>query len=238
MPRATEGVAYGDTYPELIQTALRSGEPHLPLALYNRSSGGITIDKLFDCYLSDSFYFGQTPQYLIIQCGIVDCAPRPIPRIARNLLSMAPGPLRLVVARGLHHARPYLLRAGIKWHLTGPRRFRSILSRFLGHAVQQCERTFVYNIAPTLPELETHSPGLRESIAAYNLLIEETVRAVANASIKLIDVYSAICATGKEHSYVSIDGIHLTAAGHRLYAQRLLEAQQRAAHEQISFMAS
>lgn len=221
MPRATDGISYRETYPELLQAAIHDRFPGSLVSLYNRSGGGLTIESLHDRYLQDCTYFGLTTnQILVIQCGVVDCAPRPIPAFLRLLISKLPGPVRAPVVRFLHWARPALLRAGLRWRLTSKRRFEEVLIRWLKHAATHFARTYVVNIAPTVPAIAAHSPGFESSIIAYNALIMRAVK--ASGSAVLIEINAAIEKAGSVSSCVSVDGHHITHAGHRLYADLIL----------------
>src|ERR1041384_6685325 len=78
LPRAANNIRCDQTYPDRLRKFLataRSSE----VSFYNRAPGGAEIEALYKEFVSDSTYFGKTKGILIVQCGIVDCAPRPIP---------------------------------------------------------------------------------------------------------------------------------------------------------------
>jgi lysophospholipase L1-like esterase len=228
LPRAPDGIAYLDTFPELVRTAIESSFPDVRVSLYNRSSGGMTIDALFERYLHDCSYFGAgSGEVLVIQSGIVDCAPRPVPAFVRALIAKLPGPMRVLIAKVLHVARPYLLKAGLSWRLTSQRRFASTVGRWVQQAARGGARVYVVNIAPTVPAIETHSPGLGASIGAYNELIAQAVAAAPGGSVVLVDVHAKIAAGGAMERYVSAsDGHHITSEGNRLYAEAIFAAER------------
>jgi hypothetical protein len=234
LPRAPDCIGHRDTYPELVLDGIRHRFPSLTLSLYNRSGGGMTIDALHERYLHDCSYFGDLArQVLLIQCGIVDCAPRPIPAVLRNLIGRLPGPIRAPITGFLHRARPHLLRAGLSWRLTAPSHFANVLTRWLAHAAGTFERVYVLTIAPTVPEIASHSPGLSDSIAMYNNLIREVSAAAAAGSVVLVDICSAISKAEAVALYVNAaDGHHITREGHALYSELIL------AHELVSLNGS
>ena len=79
LPHAPDGISCFDTYPELLRGMLESANTALRVAVLNRSRGGAPIGALFEQFVDDSTYIGpETGRILVIQCGIVDCAPRPI----------------------------------------------------------------------------------------------------------------------------------------------------------------
>lgn len=228
LPRPADGVAYSDVYPELIRDALEATHPGLRISVWNRSRGGASIRELHESYCQDSAYFDPTESsILVIQCGIVDCAPRPVPSSVREKIGHLPTPLRWLVAKFLHFARPFLLRIGIRWRVTEIDDFESRLLTWVKGIHAEPVRVYVFNIAPTVPAIEAHSPGLANSIHAYN----EAIRRVTSAgSATLIDVFGAIQAQpGGLSKYINLrDGHHISKQGHRLYADLLLAAEAAA----------
>jgi len=229
LPRASGGIRYFETYPELLRDAIASPRPDLRVAVYNRSKGGVPVTELYEQFVQDSAYFAPDGQgMLVVQCGVVDCAPRPVPPATRARIARLPMPMRWLIARFLHYARPFLLRAGIKWQATGIDAFQSVLTRWLRAAQSQFARVYVINIAPTVESIEAHSPGLRHSIESYNDAISAAVAAANSAAISLVDVYAAISKQpGGVSRYVNpADGHHITHLGHRLYADMIYTSEK------------
>jgi hypothetical protein len=224
LPRADGGVTYRQTYCEVLVDGIRTRFPQLALSCYNRSGGGLTVTDLHERYLHDCSYFGMPQhQVLVVQCGVVDCAPRPTPAFLRRLIGKLPGRIRAPITAFLHHSRPWLLRAGLSWRLTSPHRFTQVLSRWLAHAANQSERVYVLNIAPTVPSIAVHSPGFEQSIVAYNALIAAAVAATPSDAVILIDVHETITRKGDVPTWISpSDGHHLTVKGNLLYAELIL----------------
>jgi hypothetical protein len=225
LPRASGGIRYQHTYSEMLAKEIRTRLPLISLSLYNRSGGGLKIAELYERYLHDCSYFGTpTHQALVIQCGIVDCAPRPVPAFLRKLIGKLPGPVRAPITGFLHRARPWFLTVGLSWRMTAPHQFAKVLSRWLEHATSQNARVYVVNIAPTVPSIAAHSPRLKENIVAYNALIAATVAAAPPGSAALIDVHDAITQRGDVTVFVSpSDGHHITGEGNRLYSELILK---------------
>jgi hypothetical protein len=225
LPRASGGIGHRQTYAEMLVENIRAQYPSIALSCYNRSGGGMTIASLHERYLHDCSYFG-TPQHqvLILQCGIVDCAPRPIPAFLRKLIGKLPGRVRAPITGLLHYARPWLLKAGLSWRLTSPRVFAAMLARWLAHAACQSERVYVVNIAPTIPSIAAHSPGFEQSIVAYNAHIAAAVAAAPSDTVVLIDVHEAIARRGNVATWISpSDGHHITGEGNLLYSELILQ---------------
>ena len=225
MPRVTDGVAYADTYPEVLRAALERADG-APIDLYNRSRGGVTIRTLYEDWANDATYFGPAPSGIaVIQCGIVDCAPRPAPRIVRRGLGAMPGPVQRRAIRFLHDHRSTLLRTGSVWRRTRPTVFSAVLRDWLRQASAQVGSLYVLTIAPTTEAMEAHSPGLAGSIERYNELIAHAVGAAASRHVQLVDVHTEILAQpdGVTRYVNQADGHHITTEGHALYARMLLE---------------
>jgi hypothetical protein len=224
LPRAADGIECGDIYPELLRDSIEARQPGLRVVVFNRSKGGASISELYRQFIDDSVYFPKDHSgILIIQCGIVDCAPRPVPTSVRAWIGRLPLPLRWATTKLLHHLRPYLLRAGIRWSITPIDHFEQALTQWLQKAQLGLERIYVFNIAPTIPETETHSPGLARSIDEYNVVIERTIEKMDPETVVLVDVHRAISENdGDLVRFVNArDGHHITKSGHRLYAELL-----------------
>ena len=225
MPRSSDRIWHFETYPELLRDAIESNHPQTRVTVHNRSMGGAPISALYKQFAHDSVYVEQgTGIILVIQCGIVDCAPRPIPPAVKTFIGRVPALLRWPITRLLHYARPIILRSGLKWRNTEIEQFKAILIEWLRKAGRNCDRIYVINIVPTFPAVELHSPGLQSSIDSYNHAIQSAVAAVDSPSIKLVDAHEAISLSNAGVSaYVNPhDGHHITHLGHSLYANTIL----------------
>lgn len=223
LPRDTEQISPWHTYAEILLANLESKIPEHKFYLYNRSVGGATIDILHNSYLSDCSYFGlKKNQIIVIQCGVVDCAPRPIPKNARTLLGKLHGRIRTPISSLLHLLRPLLLKSGIFWRLTDEGQFSARLNSWLDHAELNYAHVYIINIAPTTPPTASHSPGLEDSIISYNKLIKDAVEKRTRTS--LVDANSKICDSSSIEDYMTLsDGHHINLQGHRLYADLITQ---------------
>lgn len=226
MPRWSDGVAWTATYPEVLAEELEQRHPGWRVRLYNRSRGGASIEVLRRDYDDDTSYFGdEAGGVLVLQCGIVDCAPRPLPPRARRLLGRLPGPVRAPIVGLLHRHRATLQRRGFAWTVTPRDVFRRVYGEWLAHAAVRVSRVLVLNIAPTTDAMDAHSPGLAAAIAEYNALIADVVREVGARNVTLVDVYAVCrCAPDAAELINQRDGHHITPRGHALFAQLLLRA--------------
>lgn len=233
LPRSRDEVHCLDTYPELLRRALEASARDLRVGVLNRSLGGATIDSLYAHFVRDSAYLGAGAAHiLVIQCGIVDCAPRPVSPGVKAGIGRLPTPLRWAIARLLHYARPLLLKSGLSWRNTEGPQFAEVLEQWIARATKSAERIYVVNIAPPTPSLDRHSPGLASSIDAYNAAIAKVVAAAQPDRVRLVDVHCAIISRpdGLSECINQADGHHITAAGHRLYAQLIAAHELAEAH--------
>lgn len=223
MPRSFKGISYRDTYPELLKAALT--QDGWEVDLYNRSKGGVSIDELCTAARDDRKYFGDACAIVILQCGIVDCAPRPASARMRIWIGRLPWRIQKSVIAFLHNKRARILKAGFCWRITEPSRFTEKYTELLRGASGESEQIIAVGIAPTTPEMEKHSPGLSQSIAQYNQLIHSAVQ-TACAGVQYVDVHRAILMhhEGVTRFIDAADGHHITAEGHRLYSALLLDA--------------
>lgn len=226
MPRSAIGIGLTDTYPELFADILKS-EMERRFVVWNRSGGALTIKNLFERYRGDVQYIDRDErQVLILQFGVVDCAPRPLPRLLRGILSRSPKFVREPVIQLIHAYRPFLLRAKISFRFTPPGIFEQMLATWLDNAADAYDSVMVMGIAPTNSVTEAQSPGFMASIHRYNEIMRRTVESRDQPHLQFIDIHGAILKEG-ESGLVDEDGHHLTLSAHRLYAQLLFNARRR-----------
>lgn len=220
LPRRGIGLSHPDTYPELLRSALGD------VQLYNRSRGGVTLPVMArEMFEPDCTYFDREDEtLLVLQLGVVDCAPRPIPRWLRGGISRLPPRLQKPVIGWLHDHRAALLGRGLAWRMTPPEVFAAVYRRLLEHARGRFRHTLCLNIAPTNPGIEAHSPGFGASIALYNTRLAELVGSLQAPEVELVDVHRLILEQpeGLDHFVCPEDGHHITAAGHQLYCRAIL----------------
>ncbi len=230
LPRTDEKLEYHQTYAELLATRWRQCLPGTSVYLYNRSFTGANASSIYETYRSDTFFFGRPGGDIgIIQCGVVDCAPRPIAGWARDILSRAPDQIRNSIVRLLHNYRASILTSGFVWQTVPPPSFAKFFAKLLALAAPDFPRLYVLNIAPTNSETESHSPGFSASIDLYNSLIAKTIKATTFQNITLIDVHKAIAtaSNGIERYISHLDGHHITPDAHRLYADLICDQEKK-----------
>lgn len=196
----TDSLSFPRSKPQMVRyeetwiARLKRACPDIDIIHHGR--GGATLREL--CVHSN-YYFGTTlPDLVIMQSGVVDCAPRALSPIERMIVTRLPGPARRIIQN----------------HATSLRRLRSIqygpAEQFRYH-VDLIEAAFPrvlwLGIAPSCSDWETAVPGITNAIKNHNAILQE------QEYVPLSD----LC-----EDDIMEDFHHLTAAGHAKVADRLL----------------
>ncbi len=233
LPRNSIGVPFYLIYPELIRNKCEELMPEKRIYLFNMSRGSATIESVYTKLKRGTFFFSCNSDILIIQVGICDCAPRPIPLWLRNIIGKLPSKIREVIVKKIHNNRAAIQGAGIKWQMVVPASFTLHYNKVVTEALKEFDRIYVINIAPTNSAGELQSPGLSSQIDTYNKLMKGVVESVNNDKICFVDVNKEIKARQEGlGEYIYSDGHHLTLKAHQLYAQMIntdLERKYRSA---------
>lgn len=197
--------------------------------IVDHSRSNTTIKDLCAWFFEDNRYYGDKADVIILQNGIVDCAPRPIPRKIRNLISSLPNFLRKHIIKFLHNHRSKLQNLGLKYFLVKPNDFFEEYKKFLTLASKVAERVYVFNIVPTNNEIETQSPGLKKSINQYNELIADSINELGFKNVFLLDVNKFVESNIKNlDDYVlKEDGHHITKLSHSIYSDMIIEKEKK-----------
>ncbi|MBF0405899.1 MAG: hypothetical protein HQM10_00990 [Candidatus Riflebacteria bacterium] len=224
LPRLSDGIPFHLTYPELFKGELSMKYPNLNLHLFNWSHGGANITSTLDEFLLRNDYFSQDAKNIfILQIGIVDCAPRPLPKLLRGFVGVLPDVLQKPIVRFIHNNRARIQKAGFVYHKTPPALFETVLNELM-ERIKKLDRIYVFNIAPTNKKTEKHSPGFTRSVMQYNEIIKSVIQRHSSPNIFLIDVFNNINNPSRISQYINKeDGHHITVEGHELYTKLLLE---------------
>ncbi len=220
-------VELNQRYIYLFERWLKENKPG-ELFLINRARRGYTIDQLSAVYFEDEEYIAGTKDVLIIHEGVCDCAPRPVSKKIRGIISKLPGFLKFRIISYLHKNRARLLRKGSVHYLVEKEDYEKLLTTWLQDAVTKFNRIYLLNIAPTNEGIENHSPGFGKSISEYNKIIENVVTAINSPVIKLVDIYSLIAGQANIDEFIiREDGHHITVKAHQLIADKLIAMERQ-----------
>ncbi|MCK5706699.1 MAG: SGNH/GDSL hydrolase family protein [Candidatus Aureabacteria bacterium] len=226
LPRHKSSISIEDTY--FYRIGKWWQERYGQTVFWPLSKGGATISHLTSNFYSFLPYLGpKRIDVAIVQLGVVDCAPRPLPYRVRTWLTRVPKNIRSRIVRLLHRNRRKLLKAGMSFRFTNPKKFRIIYSDLLKRLSVESSRVYVTNIAPATEITYQHSYGLKESIVNYNKIIDEVASTILG--VKVIDIYNEL----QESSKVgAAEDIHMSKEGHDIIFHKVCEYEEQIWQEQ------
>lgn len=212
-------------YPEVLDELLR----HVGVAadVVNHSGWFQMVHEAFRNIQTIAVPYGA--DVVVLNFGILEAESTLLPTtLVRSVYDWGPttnpvwSTLRRRILLPVHHFHvrlaPRIMRRGAAFHRLSPGRFEAELSRTVAWLRKERNAlVLVLNINPVGDNVEKTLPGTRRSVERYNAIIERVVRDRADGSTRLIDVHSAVAA-GNHGGFLVADGIHYTAAGHRLVA--------------------
>jgi len=203
LPRPRNGQPLPTTWPILLKEQIPQVE------LWLRAHTRFTIT---DVLRELGFFTDSLTEFdaLIVQSGIVDCAPRPYPQLVAKLLDAAVGmPTFRKIERFTHEHLLWCYRRA--W--VSPRAFACSIQNLvhIAHQHNPSLKVIFVPIAPPMRSIVRMLPGIDTAASRYNDILRTTA---AKLSCVTIDPFS--CA---DPSSITIeDGHHLSCLGHRLVA--------------------
>ena len=203
--RARDGQRLEECWPWLLKAQLRTADIWVrsePAGLIHRTLAQV---RLFGSSL-DLF------DMVIVQAGITDSCPRPIPYWLHLFLGrLGDGWLQRFVNR---HYRLLLRARRQTW--TSEDKFRTTLVQILEAVTPTSTLVFVPIVRPC-KKLAAKAPGAAVTAERYNTIIRTVTETYGSGSARVLDDFAAACSA----DFVLDDGHHLNAAGHRLLADQL-----------------
>jgi hypothetical protein len=149
---------------------------------------------------------------VIVQSGIVDSCPRPMPYwVHRFLYKLGNQTLKRLINRNyqtlLHFRRK-------SW--TSEARFRTVVTDIVERVIPTSTVLFIPIVRPC-NRLLWKAPTSVAATERYNAIVRETCEAHGAGRAHVLSGFNATC-TGE---FVLADGHHLTAAGHRMLADHI-----------------
>lgn len=194
-----EKVDYNETWPNLLrQTGL--------FEIFQIAIGGGTIKDLYE---QISYYKCYNPDIVIIQSGIVDCAPRALGRIEKDIISSS----RILSAIYNRLNPTKVLRKIRRITYISEKSFKNYLKIVLESFYDS--QIIWIGILPASVEYEINLPGISSNIEAYNRLIQSELNSKRCYFLdtKPIPIYG-----------IMTDYHHLNSIGHKWLSDKLLEA--------------
>lgn len=140
----------------------------------------------------------------IVQAGIVDCYPRPLPQS----LSRSPSLACKLLRRGIRPVRRAWVNYLYVTTWSTETELVTAVTTILNQSPQRM--TGFVTAAPLLREHALHTPGAQEAVFAFNDLLRETVSGFPQGFV--IDLHTALLAQGHRR-FLSPQDSHLNQAG-------------------------
>jgi len=194
-------------YPDLLRERLETEGWRVE----HRSSSGATVDDIERT--ARQIVPELRPAAVVIQLGIVDCAPRPLRPWERDLLGrIRPRLLHAVVVRFLHEYRAEVIRYRGLIQRTDIVAFREHFRQLLDHCLAVTNRIAILPIFPATSSILARNPRLAAEIGKYNEAMRSDPRAV------MFDVGEIFGKASIETLSVTPESVHLNQGGHELMA--------------------
>ncbi len=185
-----EKVKYEDTYPFLLKKKFAEHD-FIFLGI-----GGATIT---DLHRQSSYYKGVNPDLVFIQCGIVDCAPRPFRKLETKIIN------KLKLRFLFKPVVKYLVKHR-NYKYTKPNTFNTLLSKMKNDFFFNA-KVYGIGILPASEQYEQKLKGITKSIKTYNLIIADNLIYIDNIDFPEDGVLS--------------DFHHLNKKGHKFIFKKL-----------------
>jgi lysophospholipase L1-like esterase len=227
----TVPAAYGvddDCYPGWLRELLHQRGVEATVAVHSRWH--TTVKEALPHF--ESWVRDELPDVVIVNLGIVDAQARVLPTwLLRNTMTWLPGhgavahryrkkvvPRLRPVVRGWQ--RQLAGRVGPRWSRVRPSVFERSMARLLQLCARQCNaHVLVLDIDPANEVLLHWMPGLQERIDRYNAILEKVVTRAPDGHVTLVRTSEVVSADAVA---LLPDGIHRSAEGHRLVADRIV----------------
>ena len=214
LPRreGTDILLWEETWPSVLGRLLR--DEGISAEVINCGARARTIDSVNADFVEHVVF--KAPDVILLQVGVVDCAPRVFTRRVQKLLRhrLMPASLRTATIEWAHHRRREIVsRNPLARVYTRPHAFMRHLWLLAGKLAEVGDvRLGVLPIIGDIERMEEKSPGFANNVSLYNSFLEEFARRSGRPLISL--------STSAE--WFGSDGYHLTASGSRAVAEAAL----------------
>lgn len=214
MPRV-EGkdcVWWDETWPFLLQQKLIKS--NMQIDIINCSSRARTIDSICGQDFLDHVTW-KKPDFIVLEIGIVDCAPRIFSKKEKALLnnSFMPACIKKYIIHLRSQKREIITkRAPLAKVYTPPYQFKFYLQKFFSR-LEELNRRIRLIVIPILANdsfMETKSPGFVSNVNIYNSILKEWCKVIGATWFDP----STIFMEQKKHTLFGSDGYHFNIKGH------------------------
>lgn len=200
-----------DAYPERV--ALRLGDSWRTDTILR---SGATVEEMEADVLAALV---AQPDYLVLQVGINECAPRPLGVGERAWLGrLRPLRLRQLLIRVIHHLRPHIIRLRPLQQFTPLPRFVSSVRRIVMQAAAGGTRVLVLPITRVTAEAERRTPFTNREVARYN----DALAPLASTLVHVASNEAIFGEAGPDTLCHTPETVHLSAAAHDAISDYIL----------------
>lgn len=196
--------------------------------------GGVLLSEAFATLEDDVIC--RFPDWVIVNHGVVEACPRRTVRwinnrTIENYYLNAPLGRPYSYANSMTRARQLLWRLangsirrlagllGLRWHWASPARFLEVLERTIGVILKETHaEVIVLGLNPASGRVEEQLPGSIAAIGAVNSAMAR-MSGRLGPRVRFVDPHQYL--SGLPAERVVPDGIHFSAEGHHLTAERL-----------------
>lgn len=215
-------------YPDVLEELLRSSGVHAEVV--NHSTWFLMVHQAFRNI--QGLVVPDGADVAVLNFGVLEAESTLLPTaLVKSVYNWSPtthgvwSRLRYLTLRPVHRFHdgiaPRIMKRVPSFHRLSPRRFEEELARTVDWLRKERNAlVLVLNINPVGDNVERKLPGTRDSVAAYNAIIERVVQSHDDGQTRLIDVSSLVAGEDGDGRLVA-DGIHYTAEGHRQVAALL-----------------
>lgn len=206
-------------YPDLLRKRLEDALWRVE----HRSSSGATVEDVERT--ARQIVPELRPAAVVIQVGIVDCAPRPLRPSERDALErIRPRLFRTAIVRFLHEYRAVIIRHRGLIQRMDIVSFKEQFRRLLEDCLAVTGRIAILPIFPATRSILARNPRVAAEIDKYNEVMRSDPRAV------MFDADEVFAGASIEALSVTPESVHLNQRGHELAAaciERWLRATDR-----------
>lgn len=190
-------------YPDLLRERLAAGG----IRVEHRSSSGATVEDIERA--AREVVPALRPAAVVIQTGIVDCAPRPLRDSERESLErLRPRLLRTAIVRFLHEYRGSVIRYRGLVQRMDIVSFKQHFGQLLEACLAVTSRVAILPIFPATRSILARNPRLAAEIDKYNEVMRSDLRA------SMFDAGEIFDGASIETLSVGPESVHLNQRGH------------------------
>jgi hypothetical protein len=161
------------------------------------------------------------PQVVALQVGHPDCAPRPLSRQERAILSRVwPSRLRERIIRYLHEHRPEIIRRRGLRQMAPPLLFGAGLAAILSDARAVQSHLIILPIARVTAKAEVRDPGYNVEIERYNAIL----RQAAAPDVTCLTQDDVLAGLAPDDYAIAPESVHWNARGHAAASTAIVRA--------------